>query len=233
MKDKELVFDRNCHALYTKQCKQKIKACIASHYPEQERERIWTAVQMQFVDYLKDFRKDLGGSRNFHNGVCGTYDCIALFSYYVVCHDATSFAEIEKISEELITDSFRHLHFVDFNKKIFRKLMYLAFCKAKKRCDKWKDYDMRLEPYSPTGPLKYKFFSCPVAEFARKHNLVDILPALCNSDYAAMECLHARLVRTTTLGRGDCCDYAICGDKDPYLSEHEEYRDASGGRWNK
>ncbi len=137
MKDKDLVFDRSCHALYTKQCKQKIQACIASHYSEQ------------------------------------------------------------------------------------------------KRCDKWKDYDMRIEPYSPTGPLKYKFFTCPVAEFAREHNLVDILPALCNSDYAAMEQVHARLVRTTTLGKGDCCDYAICGDKDSYLAEHEEYRDACGGRWNK
>ncbi len=52
-------------------------------------------------------------------------------------------------------------------------------------------------------------------------------------DYAAMEIIHARLVRTTTLGKGAYCDYAICGDKDPYLKEHEEYRDETGGRWNK
>lgn len=52
-------------------------------------------------------------------------------------------------------------------------------------------------------------------------------------DYAAMEIIHARLVRTTTLGKGAYCDYAICGDKNPYLKEHEEYRDETGGRWNK
>ncbi len=72
-----------------------------------------------------------------------------------------------------------------------------------------------------------------MAEFARDHGLLDILPALCNADYDGMECLHARLVRTTTLGCGPYCDYAICGDGDPWLREHEEYRDANGARRNK
>ena len=85
MKDTELVFDRSCHALYTRQCKTKIQECITKHYPESQRESVWTDVQSQFISYLKDFRTDLGGKKNFHNGVCGTYDCIAIFSYYVVC----------------------------------------------------------------------------------------------------------------------------------------------------
>ena len=57
--------------------------------------------------------------------------------------------------------------------------------------------------------------------------------ALCNVDYASMELLHARLVRTTTCVDGCKCDYAICGDKDPYLKEHPEYRDEAGFRRNK
>jgi len=52
-------------------------------------------------------------------------------------------------------------------------------------------------------------------------------------DYASMELLHARLVRTTTCVDGCRCDYAICGDKDPYLKEHPEYRDEAGYRRNK
>ena len=111
--------------------------------------------------------------------------------------------------------------------------MYKAFCNAKKRCDKWHDYEMAVEPYQDNEPIRYQFLSCPVAEFAREHDLVDILPALCNIDYKAMELIHARLVRTTTLGKGDYCDYTICGDEDSYLKEHEEYRDEQGGRWNK
>ena len=63
--------------------------------------------------------------------------------------------------------------------------------------------------------------------------LTDIMPALCNVDYASMELLHAKLVRTTTCVDGCRCDYTICGDKDPYVKEHPEYRDENGYRRNK
>jgi hypothetical protein len=232
MKDSELTFDRSCHVLYSPECRRKILDRIAAHYPEERREDVFSSVQRQFVDYLMDYRTDLGGRKNFHNGLCGTYDCIAVFSYYVVCREVTSFEEIERMYGELFLASFKKLGFVDCNRKIFRKLMYLSFRLAERRCRKWKDYDMRVEPYSGEGPIRYKFHSCPVAEFARNHGLLDILPALCNADYAGMECLHARLVRTTTLSSGPYCDYAICGDRDPWIKGHEEYRDTDGARRN-
>ena len=40
MKDNELLFDRKCHVLYSKPCKKEIRAKIALHYPEVEREAI-------------------------------------------------------------------------------------------------------------------------------------------------------------------------------------------------
>ena len=52
-------------------------------------------------------------------------------------------------------------------------------------------------------------------------------------DYASMELLHAKLVRTTTCVDGCRCDYTICGDKDPYLKGHPEYRDEAGFRRNR
>ena len=41
MKDNELLFDRKSHVLYSKPCKKEIRAKIALHYPEAEREAIW------------------------------------------------------------------------------------------------------------------------------------------------------------------------------------------------
>ncbi len=41
----------------------------------------------------------------------------------------------------------------------------------------------------------------------------DIMPALCNVDFASMELLHARLIRTNTCVDGYRCDYTICGDR--------------------
>ena len=166
MKDSELQFDRTCHMLYSKPCKKEILAKIALHYPEAEREAVWEKVQRQYVAFLSDWRTDLGGKKNFHNGAGGTYDCIAILSYYAACRTVTSFREIEEMEENLILPSFRKLKFVDCNKPFFRKLMYKAFTRAKSLCDQWHDYEMDVAPFVPDKPIYYEFTACPAAEFA-------------------------------------------------------------------
>ena len=147
MKDSELQFDRTYHVLYSKPCKKEILAKIALHYPEAQREAVWEQVQRQYVEFLSDWRTDLGGSKNFHNGAGGTYDCIAILSYYVTCKAVTSFREIEEMEENLILLSSRRPKLVDCNKPFFKRLMYQAFVSSKARCDKWHDYEMSVAPY--------------------------------------------------------------------------------------
>ena len=113
MDNKDLQFDRSCHVLYSKTCEKLIKAKIALHYPPEKCEEVWTKVQKQYVEYLKDWRTDLGGKKNFHNGKGGTYDCIAIMTYYAVCKDVTAFREIEEMEEELVLPSFKKLKFVN------------------------------------------------------------------------------------------------------------------------
>lgn len=233
MRDRDLSFDRTCHVLYTKPCKKQIQQKIALHYPPEQREEVWEQVQLQYVDFLKDWRTDLGGKKNFHNGAGGNYDCIALMSYYVVCKAVTSLDEIEEMEGELFLPAFRKLRFVDVNKPFWKRLLHRAFLTAKKRCDRWGDFVMHVAPYEADKPIYYEFTQCPTAEFAKQHGLLEVMPALCNPDFQGMELLHARLVRTTTCANGCKCDYAICGDRDPYLKEHPEYRDAQGYRRNK
>ncbi len=233
MRDRDLSFDRTCHVLYTKPCKKQIQQKIALHYPPEQREEVWEQVQLQYVDFLKDWRTDLGGKKNFHNGAGGNYDCVALMSYYVVCKAVTSLEEIEEMEGELFLPAFRKLRFVDVNKPFWKRLLHRAFLTAKKRCDRWGDFVMHVAPYEADKPIYYEFTQCPTAEFAKQHGLLEVMPALCNPDFQGMELLHARLVRTTTCANGCKCDYAICGDRDPYLKEHPEYRDAQGYRRNK
>ena len=76
MKDSKLQFDRKVHVLYSKTCKKEIRAKIALHYPAAEQEAVWGSVQRQYADFLSDWRTDLGGKKNFHNGTGGTYDCM-------------------------------------------------------------------------------------------------------------------------------------------------------------
>ncbi len=63
MEDKELVFDREHHILYTKQCREEILNKISLHYSAKDVEKIFTKVQLQYVEFLKDYRTDLGGKR--------------------------------------------------------------------------------------------------------------------------------------------------------------------------
>ena len=233
MKDSELQFDRSCHALYTRACRQQIVSRIALHYPAAQREEIWTRVQRQFVDFLADWRTDLGGKKNFHNGRGGTYDCIALMAYYVVCKSVASLAEIEEMEGNLFLPAFRKMKFVNCNRPFWKKLMYRAFQNAKKQCDKWGDFQMNLAPYDKNAPIYYEFTACPTAEFAKKHGLLEVMPALCNPDFQGMELIHARLVRKFTCANGCKCDYTICGDRDDYLQAHPEYRDEAGYRRNR
>ena len=233
MKDSELKFDRTRHVLYSKACKKQIRQKIALHYPEKQQEAVWERVQKQYVDFLSDWRTDLGGSKNFHNGKGGSYDCIALMAYYVVCKEVTSLSEMEEMEGNLFLPSFRRLKFVDCNRPFFKKLMYRAFLNAKKQCDKWGDFQMNVAPFEKDKPIYYEFTECPTAEFAKKHGLLEVMPALCNPDFEAMELIHARLVRKTTCSNGCKCDYTICGDRDDYLKEHPEYRDEQGYRRNR
>ena len=203
------------------------------HYPPEECDAVWEKVQKQYVEFLSDWRTDLGGKKNFHNGRGGTYDCIALMAYYTVCKEKTSLAEIEEMEGNLFLGAFRKMKFVNCNKPFFKKLMYKAFLNAKKQCDKWCDYNMYVAPFEKDKPIYYEFKSCPTAEFAKKHNLNEVMPALCNPDFEAMECIHARLVRKTTCSNGCKCDYTVCGDRDCYLKDHPEYIDEEGYRRNK
>jgi len=234
MKDYELQFDRNCHVLYSKSCKKQIQKKIAQHYPKAEQAAIWEQVQQQYVDFLSDWRTDLGGRKNFHNGKGGNYDCIALMAYYVVCKEVTSLTEIEEMEGNLFLPAFRILSkFVDCNKPLFKRLLYKSFQNAKRQCDKWGDFQMNVASFDPEKPIYYEFTTCPTAEFAKKHNLLEVMPAFCNPDFTSMELLHAKLVRKNTCANGDKCDYTICGDKDPYLRGHPEYQDEAGYRRNK
>ena len=51
--------------------------------------------------------------------------------FYDVCRDVITFREMEEIEENLILPSFRKLRFVDINKPFWKKLMHIAFLRAK------------------------------------------------------------------------------------------------------
>lgn len=80
--------------MYSKECRNEIIRYIKKNYPADKADSVFNAVDKKYAEFLKDFRTDLGGKKNFHNGLGSTYDCIAVFSYYTVCRDYICIEEL-------------------------------------------------------------------------------------------------------------------------------------------
>ena len=99
---------------------------------------------------------------NFHNGRGGTYDCIALMSYFKVCRSVTSLKEIEEMEGALFLPAFKILHrFVNCNRPFWKHMMQRSFMTAKSKCDQWHDYEMHVAPFDNDKPIYYEFTHCP------------------------------------------------------------------------
>ena len=75
---------------------------------------------------------------------------------------------------------------------------------------------------------RYHFTQCPNAEFAKKHNLMHVLPLFCNSDYWGISQIHGTLIRHGTCGNSDKCDYCVVGSENPMAKEYEIVKDEAG-----
>lgn len=91
---------------------------------------------------------------------------------------------------------------------------------------------MKVDKFKNNDGIRYKFEKCPIAEFAKVHGYLNIMPAFCNGDYPAMECINATLIRKHTCANGDFCDYWIVGDKSKEAKEHPIKKDERGFLYN-
>lgn len=85
------------------------------------------------------------------------------------------------------------------------------------------------KPYDKENHVaRYHFLQCPNAEFAKKYNLMHVLPLFCNADYWGISQLHGTLIRQGTCGNCDKCDYCIVGSKNPMAKKYEIVKDENG-----
>lgn len=237
MDEKSLNYDRKKHVCYSKKVKEVIQEHLHMHYSTEEAMELWEKIQLQYVEFLKDLPY-LGGKRCTHNGVGGTYDCIAIFAYYEVQDQKPSVEELYEMNNQTFLPSFEILgKIVNANKPFLLRLMNVAFVSTAKKDSKnlEKDpngYIMKVEPYDKEKGIHYRFDRCPIAEFAKAHNYLDLMPAFCNGDYPAMNLMHAGLIRKHTCANSNTCDYWIVGDQSPYLKEHPRKKDEDGYWYN-
>lgn len=221
------------HILISKEMQAVIKKHLSEKYSKDEAELYWKKTLQQYAVFLKDL-PDFGGKKSRHNGPGGTYDCISLFAYYEVLDHEPSLEELYQMNCEVFLPEFKKMaSIVNANKSFLRRLLHLAFVMTAKT-DEGREggYIMKVEPYNKKEGVRYRFERCPIAEFAKSHGYLNIMPAFCNSDYPAMEYINAALIRKHTCANSDVCDYWIVGDQSQAAKEHPRKTDKDGYWYN-
>lgn len=236
MKAPELNIDLKKHMLYSPELEKIIRKKLSEKYDATEADRLWEKVQRQYADFLRDL-PNLGGRKNTHNGVGGTYDCICLFAYYEALGHQPTLDELYEMNVAVFLPSFQKMaRIINANKPLLRRLLHLAFVITAKRdsqaFDQPTGYIMKAEPYRKTEGVRYHFDRCPIAEFAKAHGYLNIMPAFCNADYPAMDVIHGALIRRHTCANSTICDYWIVGDESEYAKAHPRKTDEAGYWYN-
>lgn len=133
MQEKELDIDLSVHVCYSQKEKEVLQDYLNKHYSPHEAQRLWEKVQQQYVSFLKD-QPYLGGKKCTHNGVGGTYDCIATMALYEAPDQNPTVDELYEINNAVFLPPFLRLgKLVKINSAGKLKLLAAAFQSAAKR----------------------------------------------------------------------------------------------------
>ena len=193
---------------------------------------IWNKTVQNYNDYLQDL-PDYGGKKNGH--ARAIYGGLLIFALYPALPDQPPIEEMQEFVSTMFMGAFTKLGKVfDLNRsfdmwlidKVFRKSGNRDRNDIKQYPDGFINVD---EPYDRTHhAARYHFTQCPNAEFAKSHDLLHVLPLLCNSDFFGIGEIHGQLIRCGTCGNSDKCDYLIVGDKNEMADEYETITDDLG-----
>ena len=144
-----------------------------------------------------------------------------LFAAVEACDRDFPGEDILKLGDALMVDGIRKLcRFVNAPKLVNRRWVqrfvgrlygsYIKKCGVRDWGNTW---TMEVNPYGRREGLAWRFTSCPVADFARAHDLLPWAKYLCQMDHKMAEAAGCALRRAHTIVAGDDeCDYWIVGE---------------------
>lgn len=230
MNEKDLIFDRTKHVIYTPKAKAVIQKLLRRDYSLEEAEKLWEKIQLQYAAYLED-EPALGGLKLS----AGVYDSILVFAYYVTVPQKPALADIQQEICSTFMGGFDVLGKIfNLNRRLDLKLaakVFRAAMEAKTREAALFPASFHVGEFSfdpKEAIIRYSFTQCPNAEFAKRHHLEHVLPLMCNCDHMALQKIHAGLIRCSTCATGCVCDYCILGDQNPLMKDYTLVTDENG-----
>lgn len=209
-----------------------VKDWMNTRYGKDEVGRIWEVVSRQYDQYLEEI-PDYGGRKNTH--AIAIYGSIIIFSMYPLLPDHPPVEELQEFVTNLFMSGFVKMGKIfnlnrSFDMWLIDKVFHIIGKKDRKQYEQYPATFCNIsEPYDKKDhAARYHFSQCPNAEFAKKHDLMYILPLFCNSDYWGISQIHGTLIRRGTCGNSDKCDYCVVGSENPMAKEYEIIKDEKG-----
>ncbi|MBQ5316810.1 MAG: L-2-amino-thiazoline-4-carboxylic acid hydrolase [Oscillospiraceae bacterium] len=210
---------------------KKIRRWVTERYGDSA-EKVWKEVCRNYYSYQKDM-PDYGGRKNGH--FRAIYGGLLVFAWYAALPDHPPIEELQGFVQDMFMGSFTTLGKVfDLNRPTDMRIIDTVFRRSgdrdRKDAEKYPDGFINVDhPYdSRHRAASYKFTQCPNAKFAKKHDMLHVLPLMCNCDYFGISQIHGLLVRHGTCGNASVCDYLIIGDKSPIAARYETLTDDKG-----
>lgn len=214
------------------QYRKPVRKWLCERYGKEQAEVIWKKTVELYNNYLTDL-PDYGGKKNGH--AMAIYGGLLIFAMYPCLPDQPPISELQDFVSNMFMGAFVKLGKVfDLNRPSNMKLINIIFKKSgdgdRRDINKYPAGFINVEePYDNVNHIaRYHFTQCPNAEFAKKHNLLHVLPLMCNSDFFGIEQIHGTLIRCGTCGNSDKCDYCVVGNRNPLAKEYEISTDETG-----
>ncbi len=205
---------------------------LNTRYGAAEGAKIWEQVCIQYNRYLEE-SPDYGGKKANHS--FAIYGALLIFSLYPLLPDQPPIEELQEFVTHMFMGSFESMGKIfNLNRKCDMWLIDQVFQKSGRKDQKlYQEHPAGfctvLEPYDKQHQAsRYHFTQCPNAEFAKKHDLLHVLPLFCNSDYWGISQIHGTLIRCGTCGNSDRCDYCVVGSENPMAKQYEIVKDEAG-----
>lgn len=147
------------------------------------------------------------------------------FALYEASGRSLTEADVDEMLDIVMVGQYRKLGKIFDMNRLDRpwltKLLHAWMERLAKKinANKGKDWNntwgVQINPEGHSHGLAVTLVGCPLADFARAHGYMEMMPWMCRADERAAQALHARLIRHHTVAQGaDTCDYWFVGDRD-------------------
>lgn len=206
--------------LYSKLIIQ-IRPLLVHRYGEAGTAKLLRDMEPIYERFLAE-TPSIGGKKNFMSKNLDM--AIPFFALYEASGRKLPAEAIHEMLDVVMVSHYRKMgRFINVNRLdkpwITKFIHRFAGKMAKKlnarRGKEWNNtWGIQVNPEGHDHGFAMTLVGCPIADFAKSHKYMDILPLLCDCDIKAAKAIHAKLIRHHTVAQGaDTCDYWFIGDQ--------------------